>query len=61
MRPDTKGGQPAAEVTVDGVLGSLGLLKRPDKTFVGRIGRGFGFLGYRFGPKGLTLAAKIVE
>ena len=27
----------------------LGLKKHPDKTFIGRIERGFDFLGYRFG------------
>ncbi len=30
---------------VNEVLGSLGLLKHPDKTFVGRTERGFDFLG----------------
>jgi hypothetical protein len=32
----------------------------PDKTFIGRIERGFDFLGYHFGPEGLTLAAKTI-
>ncbi len=44
-----------------GMLGSLCLLKHPDKTFIGRIDRGFDFLGYHFGPEGLTLAAKTIE
>ncbi len=39
---------------VNGVLGDLGLEKHPDKTFIGRIERGFDFLGYHFGPEGLT-------
>ena len=46
---------------VNEVLGSLCLLKHPDKTFVGRTERGFDFLGYHFGPEGLTLAAKTIE
>jgi hypothetical protein len=32
--------------------------KHPDKTFVGRIDRGFDFLGYRFTAVGLQLAAQ---
>lgn len=39
------------------VLASLGLDKHPDKTFIGRIERGFDFLGYRFSPSGLSVAA----
>ncbi len=31
--------------------------KHPDKTFVGRVERGFEFLGYRFSPQGLGIAA----
>ena len=46
---------------VNEVLGSLQLEKHPDKTFIGRIERGFDFLGYHFGPEGLTLAAKTIE
>jgi hypothetical protein len=46
---------------VNQVLGSLGLLKHPDKTFVGRIERGFDFLGYHFSPAGLSVAVKSVE
>ena len=46
---------------VNGVLGSLGLEKHPDKTFIGRLENGFDFLGYHFSPEGLTLAAKTVE
>ena len=34
---------------------------RSDKTFIGRIERGFDFLGYPFGPDGLSVAAKTVE
>ncbi len=32
-----------------------------DKTFIGRIERGFDFLGYHFGPDGLSVAKKTVE
>ncbi len=46
---------------VNEVLGSLGLLKHPDKTFIGRIERGFDFLGYHFGPEGLSVAKKTIE
>jgi hypothetical protein len=36
--------------------GARGLERHPDKTFIGRIARGFDFLGYRFGPEGLSVA-----
>ena len=39
-------------------LAALRLDKHPDKTFIGRIAKGFDFLGYHFGPEGLTVAAK---
>ena len=39
---------------------ALGLEKHPDKTFIGRIERGFDFLGYRFRPAGLTLAKQTI-
>ena len=35
--------------------------KHPDKTFIGRIEKGFDFLGYHFGPAGLSVAAKTIE
>lgn len=38
------------------VLASLGLDKHPGKTFIGRIDRGFDFLGYHLVPSGLTVA-----
>jgi hypothetical protein len=41
---------------VNETLASLGLEKHPDKTFIGKIERGFDFLGYHFGPSGLTVA-----
>ena len=39
----------------------LDLEKHPDKTFIGRIERGFDFLGYHFSPEGLTVAEKTIE
>ncbi len=39
------------------VLERLGLEKHRSKTFVGRVERGFDFLGYRFSPQGLEIAA----
>jgi RNA-directed DNA polymerase len=33
----------------------------PDKTFIGKISKGFDFLGYHFDGKHLTVAAKTVE
>jgi hypothetical protein len=33
----------------------------PDKTFIGKISRGWDFLGYHFDGKQLTVAAKTVE
>ena len=46
---------------VNQVLGTLGLEKHPDKTFIGRVERGFDFLGYCFSPAGLTVAAPTME
>ena len=44
--------------TVDRHLADLGLAQRPDKTFVGRVGKGFDFLGYHFDPSGLNFAGQ---
>jgi hypothetical protein len=41
---------------VNQILGALRLEKHPDKTFIGRIARGFDFLGYHFTADSLTLA-----
>jgi len=46
---------------VNQALGSLNLEKHPDKTFIGRIERGFDFLGYHFRPDRLSVAAKTIE
>jgi RNA-directed DNA polymerase len=42
--------------SVNAILGSLRLEKHPDKTFIGRIERGFDFLGYHFATGSLTRA-----
>ncbi len=42
--------------TVNEVLAGLGLAKHPEKTFVGRIAKGFDFLGYAFGLEGLRVS-----
>ena len=39
-------------------LGDLKLAKHPDKTAMGRVKRGFDFLGYHFTPTGLSLATQ---
>ena len=46
---------------VNGVLGGLCLEKHPDKTFIGRIERGFNFLGYHFSREGLTVAKATIR
>ena len=47
--------------TLNEIFNTLKLEKHPDKTFIGRIERGFDFLGYHFSPRGLGLARKTVE
>jgi hypothetical protein len=39
---------------------ALSLEKHEDKTFIGRIERGFDFLGYHFGPAGLAVAKQAI-
>lgn len=46
---------------VNRILSGLKLSKAEDKTFIGKIERGFDFLGYRFSPDGLSLAEKTVH
>ena len=43
---------------VNQTLAELRVEQHPDKTFVGRTCRGFSFLGYEFGPTGLTGVAR---
>ncbi len=46
---------------VNEVMGSLKVEQHPDKTVIGRIAKGFDFLGYWFSPEGLGVAKKTVE
>jgi RNA-directed DNA polymerase len=46
---------------INQTLNELKLEKHPDKTFIGRIERGFGFLGYRFSRRGLSIAPQTTE
>jgi hypothetical protein len=46
---------------VQELMGELKLALHPDKTFIGRIARGFDFLGYWFSPEGLGITLKSVE
>ena len=45
---------------VNQMLGALSLEKHPDKTFIGKIERGFDFLAYHFSPAGLKVAKKTI-
>ncbi|MCP4546681.1 MAG: hypothetical protein GY835_09490 [bacterium] len=38
------------------IIAGLGMELAPEKTFEGRVARGFDFLGYRFGPEGVRVA-----
>jgi hypothetical protein len=52
----------AAVRWVNQVLAELKIRQHPDKTFVGRISRGFDFLGYRFSAAGIVgVAVQAVE
>lgn len=44
--------------TLNQIFNQLKLAQAPDKTFIGRIARGFDFLGYQFSRAPLRLAAK---
>lgn len=46
---------------VNETLEALGLVKHPNKTFIGRVERGFDFLGYPFTPQGLRIAPACAE
>jgi hypothetical protein len=43
---------------VNQTLKELKVEKHPEKIFIGRIAKGFDFLGYSFEPKGLSIAPK---
>ena len=47
--------------TINRGFAQLDVQKHPGKTFVGRINRGFDFLGYRFGEGPLGLAEKTID
>ena len=51
----------AAVKVVNRVLASLDLKKHPAKTFIGRIEKGFDWLGYHLRPDGLRLAAQTLR
>jgi hypothetical protein len=46
--------------TVNQHFNQLKVAQAPDKTFIGRIEKGFDFLGYRFGLPDLALAEKTI-
>ncbi len=46
---------------VNVLLAALLLEKHPDKTFIGKAERSFDFLGYHFGPHGLTVAKDTLD
>ncbi|MDC1287906.1 reverse transcriptase domain-containing protein [Gammaproteobacteria bacterium] len=50
-----------AVIQLNGILNRLKLEKHLDKTFIGRIEKGFDFLGYHFSRKPLQVAEKTVE
>jgi RNA-directed DNA polymerase len=47
--------------TTEKILTKLELKKHPDKTFIGRIKKGFDFLGFRLSIKGLRVSNKTLE
>ena len=51
----------AAIRAVNEVMATLLVKQHPDKTFIGRIARGFDFLGYRFTGDGMAVARQTVE
>jgi hypothetical protein len=42
-------------------INELKVWKHLDKTFIGRIAKGFDFVGYRFEPKELSIASKTLS
>jgi retron-type reverse transcriptase len=49
-----------AVATMNRVLSSLGLEQHPDKTFIGRVERGFDFLGVLFNRQGCRVSERAV-
>ena len=50
-----------AVALLNGIFTTLGLAKHPNKTFIGRVEKGFDFLGYCLWPDRLTVAQATVE
>ena len=50
-----------AIVRVNEILSALKVTQHPDKTFIGRIERGFDFLGYAFSPAGMAVATRTIR
>jgi len=46
---------------VNQTLDSLQLEKHPDKTYIGRVEKGFDFLGYHITPDGVSVAPQTLE
>ena len=46
---------------VNQVMADLRVEQHPDKTFIGRIARGFDFLGYWFSSQGVGVARKTID
>jgi hypothetical protein len=51
----------AAIRLVNETLAELKVQQHPDKTFIGRVSRGFDFLSYLFTPAGLEVAPRAVQ
>jgi RNA-directed DNA polymerase len=47
--------------TVNRTMAELKVEKHPDKTFICHIECGFDFLGYRFSPRGLSIASQTFQ
>jgi RNA-directed DNA polymerase len=47
--------------TVNQHFNQLKVAQAPDKTFIGRIEKGFDFLGYRFGQEKLRVSKRTLE
>jgi len=47
--------------TVNMIMNRLRVEQHPDKTFIGRVSRGFDFLGYHFEPGNLGVAEKTIR
>ena len=50
-----------AVALLNGIFTTLGLEKHPNKTFIGRVEKGFDFLGYRLWPDRIRVAQATVE